>query len=289
MEHGAYAVAVQVARHETEAAQWEVARRPSLTALRPYLLSNLEGWAQVRGGGIRLREVPFPGVPLILNLGPPWSIEDGGVPGSGRSHDSFLAGLHTTPSLVEGGDSWASVELRLTPLGARRLLGRPMHELTNRTLDLEELLPRAGDLSGRLRDATSWSERFDLVESFLVNRLADTAPAPPAIEWSWRRLRLTHGRAPIASLAEELGWSHRRLIARFREQFGLTPKALARVIRFDRAVGLLGRAAGDGLAAVAYDCGYFDQAHMNRDFRELAGTTPAALLARRTDNGAIPA
>jgi AraC-like DNA-binding protein len=280
---------VQVARYETEAAAWEVARRPALNALRPYLLSNLEGWAHVHGGGTRLREVPFPGVPLILNLGPPWNIEDDGVPGSKRPHDSFLAGLYTTPTVVEGGDSWACIELRLTPLGARRLLGRPMHELTNRTLDLEELLPRGGDVTGRLREASSWSERFDLVESFLVRRLADSAPTSPAIEWSWRRLRLSHGRAPIAALANELGWSHRRLIARFREHVGLTPKAFARVIRFDRAVGLLGRAAGEGLAAVAFDCGYFDQAHMNRDFRELAGTTPALLVARRTEGGGVAA
>jgi AraC-like DNA-binding protein len=280
---------VEVARHETETAAWEVARRPALNALRPYLLSNLEGWAHVRGGGTRLREVPFPGVPLILNLGPPWNIETDGVPGSKRPHDSFLAGLHTTPTVVEGGDSWACIELRLTPLGARRLLGRPMHELTNWTLDLEELLPRTGDVTGRLRAASSWSERFDLVESFLVRRLADSAPTSPAIEWSWRRLRLSHGRAPIAALANELGWSHRRLIARFREHVGLTPKAFARVIRFDRAVDLLGQAAGEGLAAVAYDCGYFDQAHMNRDFRELAGTTPALLVARRTEGGGVAA
>jgi AraC-like DNA-binding protein len=237
---------------------------------------------------MRLREVPFPGVPLILNLGPPWIVETGAAPGSRESHDSFLAGLHTTPSLVEGGDSWACIELRLTPLGARRLLGRPMHELTNRTLDLEELLPHTGDLSGRLREASSWSERFDLVESFLVNRLADTEPAPPAIEWSWARLRRSHGRASITGLAEELGWTHRRLITRFREQIGLPPKALARVIRFTRAVELL-RSPRAGLAAVAYDCGYFDQAHMNRDFRELAGTTPATLVARRTDGGGVAA
>jgi AraC-like DNA-binding protein len=280
-------VAVNVARHETESAHWEVARRPARDVLRPYLLSSLEGWTHVRGGAMRLREVPFPGVPLILNLGPSWIVET--VPGSPESHDSFLAGLHTTPSIVEGGASWACIELRLTPLGARRLLGRPMHELTNRTLDLEDLVPRAGELTERLREADSWSTRFDLLESFLVRRLADSAPASPAIEWSWGRLRTSHGRAPISGLAAELGWSHRRLIARFRDHVGLTPKALARVIRFDRAVGLLGRPAGESLAAVAYDCGYFDQAHMNRDFRELAGTTPASLVARRSESGAVAA
>jgi transcriptional regulator GlxA family with amidase domain len=119
-------------------------------------------------------------------------------------------------------------------------------------------------------------------------RLANTEPAPPAIEWSWARLRRSHGRASITGLAEELGWTHRRLIARFREQIGLPPKALARVIRFTRAVELLGGPRA-GLAAVAYDCGYFDQAHMNRDFRELAGTTPATLVARRTDGGGVAA
>jgi AraC-like DNA-binding protein len=280
---------VRVARYETETAAWEVARRPAPTALRPYLLSSLEGWRHLRGGAVRLREVAFPGVPLILNLGPQWHVENGSVPGSTHSYDSFLAGLHTTPSLVEGSDSWACIELRLTPLGARRLLQRPMHELTNRTLDLEELFPRAGELTGRLRDVGSWAERFDLVESFLVHRMADSAPASTAIEWSWKRLRLSHGRASIAALAEELGWSHRRLIARFREQVGLTPKAIARVIRFDTAVELLRTSTGESLAGVAYDCGYFDQAHMNRDFRELAGTTPAVLVARRTAGGGVAA
>jgi len=280
---------VRVTRHETEAAAWEVARRSPLPALRPYVVSSIEGWAQVRGGGMRLREVPFPGIPLILNLGPPWHVESGDAPMSNQPHDSFLAGLHTIPSIVEGSDSWECIELRLTPLGARRVLGLPMHELTNRTLDVEELLPRAGELTGRLREASSWSERFDLAESFLVRRMADSGPVSPAIEWSWARLRRSDGRASITALAEELGWSHRRLIARFRDYIGLPPKALARVIRFSRAVELLGGSPGPTLAAVAYDCGYFDQAHMNRDFRELGGTTPATLVARCTDGGGLAA
>ena len=280
---------MRVARHETETAAWEIARRSPSPALQPYVVSQLEGWTHLRGGRMRLREVPFPGVPLILNLGAPWHVENGAVPAAKRRHDSFLAGLHTTPSLVEGGDSWACIELRLTPLGARRLLGWPMHELANRTLELEELLPRAAELTAALRQTRSWVERFDLVESFLMRRIADSAPPPPALEWSWARLRRSHGRASISALAEELGWSHRRLIARFRDQVGLPPKALARVFRFSRAVELLAASPGASLAAVAYDCGYFDQAHMNRDFRELAGTTPATLVSRRTAAGGVAA
>jgi transcriptional regulator GlxA family with amidase domain len=99
----------------------------------------------------------------------------------------------------------------------------------------------------------------------------------------------SHGRAPIGELADELGWSHRRLIARFRDQVGLAPKTFARVIRFDRAVRQLRAATTRSLAEIALDCGYFDQAHLNREFREFAGTTPGALVAARLDSGGIAA
>jgi AraC-like DNA-binding protein len=278
---------VEVERHETENAHWEVARRPPAAALRRYLLGALEGWNQT-GLQASLREVPFPGVPLILNLGTPWQIEDPGERPERR--DSFVAGMHAAASLVHAGAaSWACIELRLTPLGAHRLLGLPMHELANRTVELEELLPRAAELTARLRETDSWAERFDLVDAFLARRLADSLPPSPEVEWSWHRLRRTGGRASISAIAAELGWSHRRLIARFREQIGLAPKTAARVLRFDRAVTVLRSSAARGLAEIAVDCGYFDQAHLNREFRQLAGTTPTALLGSKLDSGGIAA
>jgi AraC-like DNA-binding protein len=274
---------VEVVWHETEHARWSVARRAPAPGLRPYLDRALEGWEQFRGPAARLREVPFPGVPLILNLGAPWQIEDPGAPRERR--ESFVGGMHTAASLVEGAASWACIELRLTPLGAHRLLGLPMHELANRTVDLEDLLPRADELTTRLRETGSWTERFDLVEAVLGRRLADSLPPSPGIEWSWQRLRLTGGRASIGALAAELGWSHRRLITRFREQIGLAPKTVARVLRFDRAVTALRSSRPPSLAEVAFECGYFDQAHLNRDFRELAGTTPTAFVGAALESG----
>ena len=89
----------------------------------------------------------------------------------------------------------------------------------------------------------------------------------------------------MRALAEELGWSHRRLIARFREQVGLPPKIMGRILRFDRVTQLLLDVEGPRLAEVAYECGYYDQAHLNRDFRDFAGTTPGDYLARRLPQG----
>jgi AraC-like DNA-binding protein len=279
---------MRIERHETEAAAWEVARREPRDELRPFLLHAPEGWAHFRGETRPLREVPFPGVPLILNVGAPWVIEDPAARPERR--DSFLAGLHSAPSIVSAADpAWACLELRLTPLGAHRLLGLPMHEVANRSVELADLLPGAAELTGRLRDAATWEERFDLVEHFLLRRLAGTAPPPPEIEWTWHELRRSGGRAAIGELAAELGWSHRRLIARFRDGIGLAPKAAARVLRFDRAISALSSPRAPELAEVAVRCGYFDQAHLNRDFRELAGTTPAAFVRARGESGAVAA
>jgi AraC-like DNA-binding protein len=86
---------------------------------------------------------------------------------------------------------------------------------------------------------------------------------------------------PIGTLAGELGWSRRHLAAQFREQVGLPPKLLARILRFDRVIALLRHADPERWAEVAYDCGYYDQAHFNRDFRRFADSTPTAFLASR--------
>src|SRR5262249_41720275 len=154
------------------------------------------------------------------------------------------------------------------------ILGVPMHALTNRVVDFDDVLGADGRaLLERLGNVPTWEERFDLIDAFLLARATRGRAPAREIAWAWRELVVTHGGTGIARLAAELGWSHRRLIARFREQVGLPPKTAARVLRFHRAVGALRERATVDWADVAVACGYFDQAHLIRDFREFAGTT----------------
>ncbi len=76
-----------------------------------------------------------------------------------------------------------------------------------------------------------------------------------------------------------MGWSRRHLSERFRVELGLAPKVAGRVVRFERARRLLERADRPGLADLASACGFYDQAHLNREWRELAGCSPTAWLA----------
>jgi AraC-like DNA-binding protein len=261
---------VEIERHQRDGVRWEVARRLPAPVLRPLLGQALEGWAWEGQAATSFRELPFPGIPLILNLAAPWRVEDTKI-------DSFLAGLHTRPTAVAGERRFSCLELRLTPLGTRRLLGRPLHELANRTVPLEELLPGVETLAERVRDEPGWQGRFDLVESFLGRRLTDSTPPPRELEWAWRQLIRSGGRVRVRALAVELGWSPRRLIDRFRDHLGLPPKAAARVIRFNRAVTALSSGTPQ-IAQVATACGYADQAHLGRELRELGGITPTQLV-----------
>ena len=115
-----------------------------------------------------------------------------------------------------------------------------------------------------------------MLERAIAARVLDAPPVAPELEWAWRRLMETGGATPVGALAQELGRSRRHLAATFREQIGMPPKALARLLRFERAVDRL--RGGAALADLALDCGYYDQAHFNRDFRQFTGVTPTEYL-----------
>jgi AraC-like DNA-binding protein len=91
------------------------------------------------------------------------------------------------------------------------------------------------------------------------------------------------------ALADEVGWSRRHLIARFREQVGAPPKLVARVVRFQQVLRRLERDRDAVGAELAAACGYFDQAHLAREVRALAGLTPGELAARRAAEGMLEA
>ena len=164
----------------------------------------------------------------------------------------------------------------MTPLGARRFFGLPMGEITGQVVELEDLIggSAARELAERLAVASDWPTRLDLFERTIARRVLGAPPVPTELEWAWQRLLETDGAVPITDLAAELGRSRRHLAVRFREEIGMTPKALARLLRFERAVQRL--RAGDELGDLALDAGYYDQAHFNRDFREFTGSTPTA-------------
>jgi AraC-like DNA-binding protein len=260
-----------------------MASRDADPRLRGHVRSYI-GYVEVTPRPLARREVPGADITLIISLGPAIEVFD--AERRGGRFTSFVTGLWDGPAVTEHAGYQHGIEVNLTPLGAHRLLGLPMHELANAVVALDDVLgAEVALLAERLYDAPGWAARFDLLDAALAQRLADARPASAGVVWAWGRLRATHGAVSVAALTGELGWSRRHLGAQFREQIGLPPKLLARILRFDRVVALLRQEDPQRWAEVAYDCGYYDQSHFNRDFRQFAGATPSAFLASRLPDG----
>jgi AraC-like DNA-binding protein len=110
--------------------------------------------------------------------------------------------------------------------------------------------------------------------------LRERPAPPPEVAFAWHALAATRGRIPVAELARRTGWSRRHLAERFRDVLGLAPKQAARVLRFEAACEALARSPRRRLADLALACGYHDQAHLTREFRALAGASPAEWIRR---------
>jgi AraC-like DNA-binding protein len=274
--------------------------------LRPYV-AWYTGYRQRGVPPARHRGLPSPFLTFIITLDEPLVMlahpDPGQRPGT---FDTLLGGLHSAPALIAHEGAQSGIQVALRPLGTRALLGLPAGELAEIDVPAEAVLSGlCAELRTRIVAAATWPQRFAVLDEILL-RMMNVAPAAarhdvaPEVGWAWRQLLTSGGTILVSDLADQTGWSGRHLANRFRAEIGLTPKAAARVIRFDRARHLLARQAaanatgptgptgpmrptgpgpGYRLADLAAACGYFDQAHLAREFRALAGCPPSQWLA----------
>ncbi len=164
--------------------------------------------------------------------------------------DAWISGLSDRPTVVGFGDTYGAIDLKLMPLGAYALTGIPLCELAGACVALADVFGRDGtELAGRLRESADWDERF-----------------------------------------AELGCSRRYLRDGFVRQVGLPPKTVARLMRFHSVRERIQDEpdpAHPRWGEVAHAAGYADQSHLNREFRELAGTTPSDFVRRLIPAGGV--
>jgi AraC-like DNA-binding protein len=189
---------------------------------------------------------------------------------------ALVAGAYRRPFTFDTHEDASVVGVHFKPGCAGVVLGVPAGELTDRHVDLDELWGRrARELRERLCAATTTEQRFAILEAELTSRL-DPRHGHPAVRYALDALARPEAR--VREIAKDTGLSQRRLIELFTAAVGLTPKRFGRVLRFHRAAAL-GRSAVFDWTRVAHECGYYDQAHLIRDFRELAEVTPSDLLS----------
>ncbi|MGW1108634.1 helix-turn-helix domain-containing protein [Streptomyces sp. NPDC002540] len=223
-----------------------------------------------------LRIVPHPTVTLLLEFGAGSPVLDS--PAGGQQRGSIVAGpgLGSGGAVRARGENVECVQVRLSPVIARAILGASPADLDGAVVSLGDLWGReASRIREQLGDVSSWQDRFVLTDALLARRHEAGPPVDPEVAWAWHRIVVSRGVTRVDELAAEVGWSRKRLWSRFRSQLGLPPKRAVKLVRFDHAAHRL--VAGEGAAQVAAETGYADQSHLHRDVMAFTGATPATV------------
>lgn len=214
---------------------------------------------------------------LIFNLGDSFDqLESDGR--AVRQPSAFLVGQITRPMRVRPTGRSDLIAVRFEPYGAA-ILHDQMAELTDRWLGIHSLrngvlLPIAEQLAA----TASPSERVAILDAAIATLAAMRPPSDSRVVAAVEEIQAAHGNLRCDGLALTLGLTSRSLQRLFARDVGISPKLLARIARFQRVFSARRDDPGS-FARVAAQCGYVDQSHLVRDFRDFAGVPPAELLA----------
>lgn len=206
-------------------------------------------------------------------------------------HEVLVGGLATRPAYVVQPPNQAGVQLAVHPLAARAVFGLPAAELGLLAVDGRDVLGGAAtEVHDQLRSADSWAARFRLLQAFLRRRVEQACAAAPRAEiveaWTW--MARFRGRGSMDGVSRHVHLSGRQLRTLFGREIGLSPKQVSRLLRFDHAkqliAGAVARQRPLDLTSVAVQTGFYDHAHLDREFVALAGTSPTGWLAEERRN-----
>lgn len=222
------------------------------------------------------RRLPSGTAELVFNLRHDPHQDFGGAVLCGPFSESFI--LQTSPQ-----SSLLGVQFK--PGGALPFFSLPASEFHNIQVRLSELWRvQAEELRVRLLSAQTVEAKFRLLEQFLFARVTPTARLHGAVSFALDKFQSAPHDCTVSHVVERAGLSQQQFIRLFSKQVGLTPKLFLRLLRFRRVLHIAGEQRQVNWADLALDSGYFDQAHLIHDFRDLSGLTPANWHASRVDS-----
>jgi len=187
----------------------------------------------------------------------------------------LLAGPYSRSFQIDPSQSTAVIGVRFRPGAARVFYRVAAHELHNTDIALSDLDRAEADrLLNEICSARGAEAQLRAMERYLNGKLMNAATIHPVVGYGVEQLSRAGGAERVRRIQADTGLSHTRFIQLFREHVGLTPKLFCRVRRFQGLIERIQKGLPVNWAELAVDCGYFDQAHLIRDFRAFAGLTP---------------
>ena len=249
------------------------------------LVECLWYWEGAPAPHLQERLLPQAQAAMILNLrDEPIAIyeDEGGAQFYGTA---VLSGARSNCFTIDSNQQERVVGVQFAPGGAFPFFRMPMSELEDASFDMADLWgTQAGWVRERVLTATTPRAMLETLERCLLEILKAPDRLHPAVIYMAGELDICDGPARVHAVTGRIGLSQRRLAQLFHEQVGVSPKTFHRVRRFQHTLQRLRGVRQADWAHLAVECGYYDQAHLSHDFRQIAGMTPSAYLAAATEH-----
>lgn len=194
---------------------------------------------------------------------------------------AMVLGHTMEPFYIEPTGYVNTFAIRFYPYGFANFISQPLTDLANKETPLHALFGAqlALELEQKIVQATGYRQRIEIIEKFLFDSLHTKTTIDQIVKSTVDALLATKGSIPIKTILKEDTSKRRQLERNFRQQIGISPKQLGKVIRMQAALKrLLNKEAGENLTDIAYESAYYDQAHFIKDFKEFTGTNPSEFL-----------
>lgn len=249
------------------------------------LVECLWYWEGAPGPHLQERLLPQAQAAMILNLcEEPIAIYEDDR-GAGYYGTAAFSGARSNCFTIDCNQQERVVGVQFAPGGAAPFFRMPLSELENASFNMSDLWGKeAGWVRERVLSAPTPQTMLKTLEQCLLELLRVPDSLHPAVIYMTGQLDICDGPARVQAVTEQIGLSQRRLTQLFHEQVGVSPKTFHRVRRFQHTLKRLHGMCSVDWADLAVECGYYDQAHLSHDFRQIAQMTPSAYLAAATEH-----
>lgn len=193
---------------------------------------------------------------------------------------SWIKGMFSKPVKFESEQNSTVLCIQFEPFGLSRLIGIPAIEYMESFVASDLIFGNSMNiLRERLLETNSFNEQITLAENYLKNKFNKITIEKTFIENIIIDQKLT--KMSILSLSENIGYSQKHFISKFKEQIGLTPKGFQRLLNINHAISLLSKSENSNYVHIAHDCGFYDQSHFIKNFKLITGMTPKAYFSAK--------
>jgi AraC-like DNA-binding protein len=233
----------------------------------------------------REKILPYNRIELIFNLDPaPHKVLDNADSGKYTLYKTaWLCGMRTKYLVIEPTGRSHMIGIRFKPGGAWPFFESPLERYRDNVIELDDVSPGLAALvQQQLTSAGSVDDKYAVLQALLHSLSRGPLIQDPTVARAVAYLE-NEDSPSIANLAKQLHMSGKSLVALFRSRIGISPKALARVYKFQRVLTMLEEGVYPTLAEVAHDAGYYDQAHFCKEFQSFCGINPTRYFAMKTE------